>query len=122
MGKVKATPHAVYNINYHLVWIPKYGKSILPGEMKEKLKEIFSEIAEQYEFEIEEMSVQKDHVHLFVCAPPRYSPARLADILEEYILPKDDGRVSQAETTSLAGKALGARILYWNIRRQSQRR
>ena len=82
MGKVKATPHAVYNINYHLVWIPKYRKSVLRGEMKERLKEIFSEIAEQYEFEIEEMSVQKDHVHLFVCAPPRYSPARLADILK----------------------------------------
>jgi len=79
--------------------------------MKERIKEIFSEIAEQYEFEIEEMSVQKDHVHLFVCAPPRYSPARLADILEEYILPKDDGRVPQAETTSLVGKALGTRIL-----------
>jgi len=44
MGKVKATPHAVYNINYHLVWIPKYRKSILRGEMKERLKEIFSEI------------------------------------------------------------------------------
>jgi len=64
MGKVKAIPHAVYNINYHLVWIPKYRKSILRGEMKERLKEIFSEIAEQYEFEIEEMSVQTDHVHL----------------------------------------------------------
>ncbi len=36
--------------------------------MKERLKEIFSEIAEQYEFEIEEMSVQTDHVHLFVFA------------------------------------------------------
>jgi len=34
--------------------------------MKERLKEIFSKIAKQYEFEIEEMSVQKDHVHLFV--------------------------------------------------------
>ena len=122
MGKVKATPHAVYNINYYLVWIPKYRKSILRGEMKGRLKEIFSEIAEQYEFEIEEMSVQKDHVHLFVCAPPRYSPARLADILEEYILPKDDGRVPQAETTSLVGEALGTRMLCWNIRRQSHRR
>ncbi len=69
--------------------------------MKERLKEIFSEIAEQYEFEIEEMSVQKDHVHLFVSAPPRYSPRRLADILEGYILAKDEGRVSQAETTPL---------------------
>jgi len=117
MGKVKATPHAVYNINYHLVWIPKYRKSILRAGMKEKLKEIFSEIGEQYEFEIEEMSVQRDHVHLFISAPPRYSPARLADILEEYILPKDHGRVSQTEATSLTGKALGTRILCWNIRR-----
>jgi len=82
MGKVKATPHAVYNINYYLVWIPKYRKSILRGEMKGRLKEIFSEIAEQYEFEIEEMSVQKDHVHLFVSAPPRYSPASLVNILK----------------------------------------
>jgi len=122
MGKVKATAHAVYNINYHLVWIAKYGKSILRGEMKERVKETFSEIAKQYEFEIEEMSVQRDHVHLFISAPPRYSPRRLADILEEYILPKDDGRVAQAKTTPLAGKALGTRILCWNIRRQSYRR
>ncbi len=122
MGKVKATPHAVYNINYHLVWIAKDRKSILRGGMKERLKETFCEIAKQYEFDIKEMNVQKDHVHLFVSAPPRYSPARLADILEEYILPKDDGRVSQAETTPLVEKALGTRILCWNIRRQSYRR
>jgi len=50
--------------------------------MKERLKEILSEIAKQYEFEIKEMSIQPDHVHLFVSAPPRYSPARLADILK----------------------------------------
>lgn len=79
------------------------------------LKEILSEITKQYEFEIEEMSVQPDHVHLFVSAPPRYSPASLADILKKYILPRDDGGVSQTETTSLAGKALGKRILCWNI-------
>ena len=86
MDKVKATSHAVYSINYHLVRIPKYRKSILPGGMKERLKETFSEIAKQYEFEIKEMSVQADHVHLFVSAPPRYSPARLADILNIIIL------------------------------------
>lgn len=50
--------------------------------MKERLKEIFSEIAKQYEFEIKEMSVETGHVHLFVSAPPRYSPAKAADILK----------------------------------------
>ncbi len=64
------------------MWIPKYHKSILPGGMKERLKETFSEIAKQYELEIEEMSVQTDHVHLFISALPRYSPTRLADILK----------------------------------------
>lgn len=88
MSKAKAIPHAVYSINYHLVCIPKYRKSILPGGMKERLKEIFSEIAEQYEFEIEEMSVQTDHVHLFVSAPPGYSPVNLADIHKSISSPK----------------------------------
>ena len=68
------------------------------------------------------MSVQTDYVHLFISALPRYSPARLADILKEYILAKDDGGVSQVETTLLIGKALGTRILYWDISRQSYRR
>ena len=90
--------------------------------MKERLKEIFCEIAEQYEFEIEEMSVQKDHVHLFVCPPPRYSPARLADILKSISCRMMMEEFPQAETTPLAGKALGTRILCWNIGRQSHRR
>jgi len=123
MSKVKATPDAVYNINYHFVWIPKYRKSILRGGMKERLKEILSEIAKQYEFEIEEMSVQPDHVHLSVClCSTEILPGEPGRYSQERILPKDDGRVSQAETTSLAGKALGKGILCWNLRRQSYRR
>lgn len=53
--------------------------------MKERLKEILSEIAKQYEFEIEGMSIQTDDVHLFVSAPSKYSPASLADILKNLI-------------------------------------
>ena len=50
--------------------------------MKERLKETFSEIAKQYEFGTEEMSVQTDHVHLFISPPTTYSPVRLADVLK----------------------------------------
>lgn len=78
---VKTTRHAVYNINYHLVWIPKYRKNILTGAVEQRLKEILSKIAVEYGFEILGMEVMPDHIHLFVSAPPRYSPA---DIVKKF--------------------------------------
>lgn len=82
MSSVKRTKHAVYDTKYHLVWIPKYRKNILNKEIAEYLKQVFKEIAEQFEFEIDTIEVMKDHVHLFLSAPPRYSPARVVQIMK----------------------------------------
>ena len=82
MSPIKRTKHAVYDLKYHLVWVPKYRKKILTKEIEEVAREIFKEIAEQYEFEIDEMEVAIDHVHIFLVAPPRYSPARVVQILK----------------------------------------
>jgi len=82
MSSVKRTKHAVYDTKYHLVWIPKYRKNIFDRKIKEYTKEVFQEIAEQFEFEIDTMEVMKDHVHLFLSAPPRYSPARIVQIMK----------------------------------------
>jgi len=69
-------------LKYHLVWIPKYRKQILSKEVSEYLKEVFQRIAEEYEFRIDTMEVMKDHGHIFVEAPPRYSPAQVVQILK----------------------------------------
>ena len=82
MSPIKRTKHAVYDLKYHLVWVPKYRKKIFTKEIEEVALEIFKEIAEQYEFEIDEMEVAIDHVHIFLIAPPRYSPARVVQILK----------------------------------------
>ena len=79
---VRRTKHAVYDLKYHLVWIPKYRKNILDKEVSEYLKAIFSKIAEEYEFRIDTMGVMEDHVHIFVEVPPRYSPAQVVQILK----------------------------------------
>ncbi len=50
--------------------------------MTKRLKEIFREIAEQYEFEIDTMEVMDDHVHLFWVVPPKYAPARVVQIVK----------------------------------------
>ena len=79
---VRRTKHAVYDLKYHLVWVPKYRKHILSGEVSEYLKEVFQRIAEEYEFRIDTMEVMKDHAHIFVEVPPRYSPAQAEQILK----------------------------------------
>jgi putative transposase len=79
---INRTKHAVYELKYHLVWIPKYRKNILDGEIKEYLKEVFEKIAEEYEIEIDTMGIMEDHIHIFVGAPPRYSPAEIVQIMK----------------------------------------
>ncbi len=74
---LKRTPHAVYDTQYHLVWSPKYRKDILQDNVQRRVRELFEEIAEQYDITIEEMEVSPDHVHIFCSFPPRYSIAQV---------------------------------------------
>jgi hypothetical protein len=48
MSPIKRTSHAVYDLKYHMVWIPKYRKMILRGELAKSIKRTFQEIAERY--------------------------------------------------------------------------
>ena len=82
MSPIKRTSHAVYDLKYHMVWVPKYRKMILKGDLAKRIGEVFAEIAERYEFEIDTMEVKDDHVHLFLSAPPRYSPAGIAQVIK----------------------------------------
>ncbi len=57
-----------------MVWCPKYREKPFAQEhIRERASELFREIAEEYEYHIEEMEVAKDHVHIFLSFPPRYS-------------------------------------------------
>ena len=79
---IKSTKHAVYDLKYHLVWVPKYRKNVLDGEIAKYLQEIFEKIAQEFEFEIDTIGIMEDHVHIFVGAPPRYSPAEIVQIMK----------------------------------------
>lgn len=71
----RKTRYAIYNINYHFVWIPKYRKRVLVGPVRDALLAMLGTIAARNGMQILAVEVMPDHVHLFVSAPPRYSPA-----------------------------------------------
>ena len=80
--ELRRTSHAVYDTKYHLVWAPKYRKWVLRGDIQERVKELFKEIAIHHEFEIDTFEVANDHVHIFLSFPPRYSISRVVGILK----------------------------------------
>jgi putative transposase len=79
---VKRTKGAVYNLNYHLVWCPKYRRNVLTGPVAGRLRQLLDEIAAQNSFEVLACEVMPDHTHLFVSAPPKYSPADLTKLFK----------------------------------------
>ena len=76
---MKTTRHATYNLNYHIVWLPKYCKAVLTGEVADRVESILHEIADEKGLDIQNLTVQPDHVHLFVSSPPKHSPSLLAN-------------------------------------------
>lgn len=74
--------YAVYNCNYHLVWIPKYRRKALRNVVKDELLRLFASIAESQEIQILSTEVMPDHIHLFVSAPPRLSPSDIVNVFK----------------------------------------
>lgn len=79
MGKKSS---AVYSINYHIVWCPKYRKAILEGKVKEFLEDQIQTIAATKGWDILESQIMPDHIHLFISAPPFDAPTSIVKIFK----------------------------------------
>jgi putative transposase len=55
---------------------------MLRGKVAKYIGKTFRKIADEYGWEIDEMSVQEDHVHLFLHVPPKYAPAGVVQIMK----------------------------------------
>lgn len=73
----KRTRHAVYNIRYHFVWIPKFRRPVLVGDIAKRLVELLHEKTNELGGEILDVTVQPDHVHLFCSFPPTIAPYQI---------------------------------------------
>ena len=78
----KRTRNAVYDTHLHLVFVVKYRKEVLTGEMLSSLEGYFRELCSSAGAELEEFNGETDHVHLLVSLPPRLAVATLVNSLK----------------------------------------
>lgn len=70
--KYHTSEHLVFSCQYHVIFCPKYRRSVLTEPYDARLKEMFLEIAKQYQFSIPDMEVMPDHVHMIIDCNPRF--------------------------------------------------
>lgn len=68
------TGNRVYNLNYHIVFCPKYRRKCLVGDVGQRCEVLIREKVAELECEVVALEIMPDHVHLFVSAPPDHAP------------------------------------------------
>ena len=82
-NEYKRTSTTVSMLNYHFVFCPRYRRKIfLIGGLEDRFKESVLQICEQNQIEVLAMECHVDHVHLFLSALPKYSPADIMRIVK----------------------------------------
>jgi len=77
VASVRTSAHSKHNINYHLVWIPKYRKKLLTGRVRQVLTDIITGQCKDLKLELLALEVMPDHIHCFVGAKPTHKPCEI---------------------------------------------
>jgi len=77
MDDYESLSHSVWDCKYHVVFIPKYRKKTLYGELRQRLGDVFRTLAKQKECQVVEGHLMPDHVHMLISIPPKYSVAQV---------------------------------------------
>jgi len=58
--------HTKHKVMYHIVWIPKYRRRVLKGEIATRIGELIQECAEVNRWQVNEINIRPDHVHILI--------------------------------------------------------
>ena len=82
MREVGSLSHSRWECKYHIVFIPKYRRKILFGQIRKDLAEVFHRLARQKKCEIEEGHIMGDHVHMMISIPPKYAVSQIVGYIK----------------------------------------
>lgn len=76
--------HTKFEIHLHIVWVTKYRKPLLVGEVGSRVRELIRQVCREQEVDILSGSVSKEHIHVFVSIPPKVTISRLVQRLKGF--------------------------------------
>ena len=82
MSNYKTLQHSEWECKYHVIFIPKYRRKVLYGQLRQYLGEIFRRLARQKESGIEEGHLAADHVHMMISIPPKYAVSQVVGYIK----------------------------------------
>jgi putative transposase len=75
---------SIYFLNYHFVWCPKYRRKVLVENIQKRLETLIRLKCQELNCEVLALSIQPDHVRLFVKASPKFAPNRIIGEVKGY--------------------------------------
>ena len=82
METYKKSSHSVWDCKYHITFIPKYRQKTIYGKLRIELRDVLHRLALQKECRIIEGKMMRDHVHMLLSVPPKYSIAHVVGFLK----------------------------------------
>ncbi len=82
MDDFESRSHSKWECKYHVVFIPKYRRRVLYGQLRSDLGEVFHRLARQKESRIEEGHPMSDHVHMLISIPPKYAVCQVIGFIK----------------------------------------
>ena len=74
--------HTKWNCKYHIVFALKYRRQVIYGKIKADIGIMLRKLCEYKQVEIIEAEACKDHIHMLVSIPPKYSVAQIMGYLK----------------------------------------
>ncbi|MEJ2587350.1 MAG: IS200/IS605 family transposase [Deltaproteobacteria bacterium] len=74
--------HTRWECKYHIIWIPKYRKKTLFGQLRNYLGQVIRGLARSRECEVIEGNLAVDHVHILISIPPKYSVSQVVGYIK----------------------------------------
>ena len=82
MDVYESLNHTKWECKYHVVFIPKYRRKTLYGELRQNLGEVFRNLAKQKECVIVEGHIMPDHVHMLISIPPKHAVSQVVGFIK----------------------------------------
>jgi len=73
LSSYESLSHSKWDCKFHVVFVPKYRKKVLYGQIRRFLGPLFHDLASQRSCKILEGHMVQDHVHMLIAIPPKYS-------------------------------------------------